>query len=310
MIPAILVSLAMVSPVYADNLLMIGSGSAGKGGGGYVGPMDVVAGPFVCYSLMACSSSIASGATTAALNIQRASDSHRCDVIATTGVLTGNTANCGIGGDNGQSVGAFCSSTTCTGYEWYDQSGNGHHVTNGDWGWRGVPTLVVNGSPSGTSWSLHCAGTGNCGSNDTTLFLSGQVAPISVSSVGKDASSNVNTPLVQFSSQQAGHSATNTTSSRCAVSTGNAVNATAIDGSWHAIQYVLSTTGYATVDGSANSGSLGAAGNCNIGAGSIFEIAGSDGAAADFAEILVYFTAFTTGQQTSMNGNQHLRFGF
>jgi hypothetical protein len=88
----------------------------------YSGPADVVASPILFYGLRPVSLAYAT-ATGKLANIVRASDSHACDVLAATTGGMGLTANCGTGGDNGQSASAFCNATTCAVATLYDQSG-------------------------------------------------------------------------------------------------------------------------------------------------------------------------------------------
>lgn len=103
--------LALLAPLTALAQGGIGPGpgtvhSTG-GGGGYTGPGDVVAGATAWYGLRAYSAAVAATGTQKAVKIRRASDDHLCDVLIATSGLLGNTANCGTGGDNGQSVAAF-----------------------------------------------------------------------------------------------------------------------------------------------------------------------------------------------------------
>ena len=94
---------------------------------GYTGPADIVASPLLFYGLRAMSAAYASS-NGLMINITRASDSHNCDVLAASTGGMGNTANCGTGGDNGQTAASFCSATTCKVANFYDQSGNGYNV--------------------------------------------------------------------------------------------------------------------------------------------------------------------------------------
>jgi hypothetical protein len=260
---------------------------------------------------MACSAAIATGGTTAAVNIQRASDSHRCDIIATTGVLTGNTANCGTGGDNGQSVGAFCAATTCADYEWYDQSGNGNHYTNALWvGWRGVPAIVANAGPSGSSYAFYCASGGSCGGAGVA-FTTALSEPITVSAVTKDGTSNNFNPIVRLNSNGVGHYLTDTVTLNCASIGSVRINATSTDGAFHATQYVMnSSAGNIYIDGTANTGIVGSSGNCSIGSSSNLNIVENDNADIYFEEILIYSIGLNSTQLSNMNSNQHTRYGF
>ena len=308
-IACLLVLTTFCTAAFAQLIMMTGSGGTNPPPSSYTGPIDVVASPYLCYSLMACSSAIASGGTTAAVNIQRASDSHRCDVIATSGVLTGLTTNCGTGGDNGQSVSSFCASTTCTNYEWYDQSGNGNHMTQTDWlSWRGPPPLTANASPDGSHYALACAGTGNCGGQ---IAFTAPSAPYTVSLVINYAASATNNSFVAISAGLARHSGSNVLATYCSQISGQLITATAADGSFHAVQHVFaegSGAGAVVPDGVATTGTF-SAGNCS-GSTSGLTIGNSDNTALSFEEVILYTSGFNSTQWTSMNSNQHTRFGF
>ncbi len=90
----------------------------------YSGPLDIVAADSgtACFSLRACSLALSGGAS---INVVRASDSHACDILTNGGSL-GNTANCGTGGDNGQSLSSFLTSTTGAVAKIYDQTAGNH----------------------------------------------------------------------------------------------------------------------------------------------------------------------------------------
>ena len=93
------------------------------------------------YGLRAYSAAIVTAGTQALVNVRQNSNSHTCDIIVSgTGGL-GLTANCSTGGDNGQSASSFCG-TTCFVTEAYDQTGNGHNLTQATT--ADQPTLVFN----------------------------------------------------------------------------------------------------------------------------------------------------------------------
>lgn len=128
---ALLLCLGLAQSASAQLMLLgVGPGGAASGGGGFTGLIDVVSGPKALYSLRAGSAAIAAAGTQKLVNIERASDTHSCDVLVAAGGGMGNTANCGTGGDNGQSASSFCNATTCVVSTWYDQSGNGYNATS------------------------------------------------------------------------------------------------------------------------------------------------------------------------------------
>jgi Alpha-L-arabinofuranosidase B, catalytic len=122
---ALILALVLIPPTadafYGARRVLLAS----KLAAGYSGALDVVSGQAAtaCYSLRACSVAWAT-ASGKLVEIKRASDSHTCDVLAATAGGFGLTANCSSGGDAGQTASAFCTSTTCTVIDFYDQSGN------------------------------------------------------------------------------------------------------------------------------------------------------------------------------------------
>jgi Alpha-L-arabinofuranosidase B, catalytic len=127
----LLVWLALAAPAFAQSngsLLGLNIGAPPVSSAStYTGPLDTVSGATVCVSLRSCSASYATGSNKS-VNIRRASDNETCDVLITSAGNLGLTTNCS-GADGGKTPTVFCSSTTCFAAEGYDQSGNGHNLT-------------------------------------------------------------------------------------------------------------------------------------------------------------------------------------
>jgi hypothetical protein len=86
--------------------------------GAYRGPGDIVPGATAYYGLRAYNAAYAAPGTNKAINVRRASDNTTADiVILPTGSLDTATAK------------TFCAATICYVARWYDQTGNGHDIT-------------------------------------------------------------------------------------------------------------------------------------------------------------------------------------
>jgi hypothetical protein len=208
----------------------------------YTGPCDVVNGSacnsttekstFTAFwALRAYSGIIAAAATQPLVNLERASDSHTCDIIVATNGGLGVTGNCSTGGDDGQSAASFCNSTTCTVPEIYDQTGNGWNLT-------------ASGAAQ-PSFAFSCLGSFPClkSTSITILLTAGSnftpnAAKIASYSIVADRSSG--TGSVEFLAENGG------TGNRMSAPSANTWNATggssgsvsstgttAADGAWH-----------------------------------------------------------------------------
>ena len=118
----ILLWLVLLLPAKADYLLTR-AGTA-PAAASYVGPQDAAGvSPSVCYSIQACSASIASAGTTLWGNLYNSVTTELCDdKIATNGGF-GLTVNC-TGSSNGETVAAFCGGNNCL-VELYAQISDG-----------------------------------------------------------------------------------------------------------------------------------------------------------------------------------------
>lgn len=93
-------------------------------GNTYVGLGDIVSGAAGYYDCTFAYSGTYASSNGKMCQVTRASDSHTCDILSATSGSQGNTGNCSTGGDNGQTLTAFLTSTTGTWTIAYDQSGN------------------------------------------------------------------------------------------------------------------------------------------------------------------------------------------
>ena len=95
---------------------------------GYSGLGDLVSGASEYYSCGRAYTSAYAASNGKLCNIIRASDSETCDILAASTGGSGVTTNCS-GSDNGETLAVFLSATTGTWTEAYDQTGNGHVLT-------------------------------------------------------------------------------------------------------------------------------------------------------------------------------------
>ena len=113
----------------ADNLPLMGVGG-GAACLAYSGPGDQVASAAAWYGTRGYSSARVSGGTQKSVNIIRASDSTTKDILITCS-----------GGFDTATANTFCNATTCKVVTWYDQTGNGHDVTQATDGARPALTF-------------------------------------------------------------------------------------------------------------------------------------------------------------------------
>lgn len=127
---SVLGCLLAASVMAQSQLTLLGAGPGQAGCAAYTGPGDVVASATAWWGLRGYSAAYSTGSNPAA-DIIRASDS------------TSTTINITSCGDlNVAAVTSFCASTTCKFTQLYDQTGNGHHLTQGTDANR--PTLTAN----------------------------------------------------------------------------------------------------------------------------------------------------------------------
>ena len=267
----------------------------------YTGVLDIVSGATAYYALRAGSGTIAAAGTQKLVNIRRASDSETCDFIVATSGGIGLSANCS-GSDNGETPAAFLASTNGFAAKIYDQSGNGADISQVTA--SAQPQLLLTGCTSGSlpcllfNGSDHLAGTiASIGAQPNTASAvalnSGTAGTIiSLFNTGSE-------PTLDF-----------TAAGTVRTYAGSNLTASATAAVWHAIQGVnAGASSVLYIDGSSTSGNSGAGQN-----NTTIEL-GAQVAAAVFlngkwAEGGWWSSAFSAGNQSSVNGNQHTYWGF
>lgn len=202
--------------------------------------------------------------------------------------------------------GSLCdnSSNICDIATLYDQSGYGNAMTQSNYSLR--PTLVV-----GTHPYLVFG-------NTSVLAVStgpGSSQPWTISGVSYQ-SSNLGGDVLGQPNTNYGYAMTsNYSHNQVRFFAGALANVGSIaDGSWHAIQFVAnSASSVAYVDGTSNSispstGALGSSGGYAINGGYV-DLLGQLGGIR-FCEVGAWPSGFTSGNQSSMNSNQHTYWGF
>jgi hypothetical protein len=294
-----------IAPALAQEPI-IGSGvsvTSGAVAPSYTGPGDIVSGALFFYGGKAYSAALASSHV-AMYNAARVADGHTCDILAAASGGAGNTANCSNSGDNGEAATTFCT-TTCHAAEIYDQIGAGCGGSNcnisiASDGER--PTITF----SGTNMYLVCAGA--C--DGTTLNAISITQPFTLSSVINNSSEGVQSNWWGCSPLQYG--VQNIGANTWFIFAGGAVpSASATDGSFHAIQGVYNNASSDIyIDGSANASNLSSNTGCTTTGMQLFEFGGTQQVQGSLGQLGVWLVAFTTGQKSSMNSNEHSNWGF
>jgi hypothetical protein len=291
------------SLAFAQPALTGAGGSAVTAAATYTGPGDIVSGALFFYGGKAYSAALAA-ANTPLYNAARVADGHTCDILAATGGGAGNTANCSNSGDNGEAATTFCT-TTCHAAEIYDQIGTGCGGSNcnisiASDGERPIITF------SGTNMYLVCAGA--CDGTTTNAISITQ--PFTLSSVINNSSEGVQSNWWGCSPLQYG--VQNIGANTWFIFAGGAVpSASATDGSFHAIQGVYNNASSDIyIDGSANASNLSSNTGCTTTGMQLFEFGGTQQVQGSLGQLGVWLVAFTTGQKSSMNSNEHSNWGF
>lgn len=144
--------LTLAAPAQSQELLLMGAGvkaTGGGGGGSYTGPGDVTAAAAYWSASWAYSSASRGNNAIQACN---ASDANCVDIAtdATTGLLKISTTNVGANPCND-------STNVCTIKTWYDQTGNGHTMTNATIAERATLLVSCTGLGTGVSCSTSTA---------------------------------------------------------------------------------------------------------------------------------------------------------
>lgn len=292
-----------------DMLPLMGVGAAPPlAGNAYTGPGDVVAGAKGWYSCTRAYNAAYATGSNVGCNIIRASDSDACDLLITSSGTMGNTVNCGVGGDNGQSAVSFCTSTTCTVTKLYDQTG----TTN---------ATMSNGTvASQFTLTFSCIGSFACITGDGTgnkfyTNESGTVAygnqPGSFSAVAKRTGnfSAANNLMLLGGAVQLGFNSTGNANDMFVYAGTQGNFATAGAAAWLAVE--------ATVNGSSSAGSVNGVDHTSLAAGAnnpgtvAAQISrnGSQQLTGSIAEVGYWPSGFTSGNRTSMCQNQQAYYG-
>lgn len=275
---------------------------------GYTGPGNVVSGAVAWWGLRAYNQACANS-NCQIINIFRASDSHQCDILASSKGGLGNTANCSTGGDNGETVATWCNATTCTVGQVYDQSGanscsggNPCHifqVTAADEppinfsGIGSLPQMTFNGT------------TQNLNGNNHTLTLA---QPLTISSVSQFTGSSqgpIFDGMAAFTQVGSGIVAGD-----YFLYAGSVAEFTAAASTNFAVQGIFNNTSSAAYANGTLTSSLSPS---TGGFGGEDLAIGSDGThfwKGQIGEVGLWGSAFNSTQYSAMNGNQRSYWGF
>lgn len=295
---ALLLGLVVPAAAQEDTQVFVVAGG-GAPPSGYTGPGDVIS-YTAFWGLRAYSGAIVTTGTLALVNLTRASDSRSCDVIVSgTGGL-GLTGNCSNGGDNGSTVTAWCTSTTCKLVTLYDQTGGGRNLTQAVS--ADQPTLIISCVNSLPCWQAT--------SNVVTMVTAGSFTPATGKAtliVVAERISGTGGGLVQEAAAANRFLAVAANTWQTKVASGNTLNGTAADGAWHVGQGVINTAG-GTVTNIDNAQTTGTA-NGNTTAG-VAGFVGGSSSTIRWSELgFVDNVQATTTQQTSICDNAFTYWG-
>ncbi len=258
------------------------------GAAAYSGPGDIVGAARVWWGLRGYNAAF-SGAIA---NICDTATGAVCaDATWSGGTLTLPTIGglvCGVG-------------VTCNVKTLYDQTGNGINATQATNANR--PALTIN-----------CVSTLPCMTfSGSQRLVSGNVVgnqPLTISTVANLTGSPSGSPRAVEIGNIAIALGWGPSANSPFVYAGTVLASSATDGSFHAMQGIVnggSSTLY--IDGSATNGNAGAAADTNIvNIGDCFP--NTCGLTGNITEVGIWGAAFTGGQQSSMNSNQHSYWGF
>jgi hypothetical protein len=270
-----------------------GKGGVAVAGSSYTGPGDLVSGATAWYGLRGYSGAYAAPGTNKAINIRRASDNATLDiVIKSDGTLDVAAAT------------TFLAATTGFVTKLYDQSGNGRDVVQATAAQQ--PQLLL----SGSSASIPCMSFDGVNDGLSGAFAAAAV-PTSVSAIAERNNASAfqlivesgtgSNPLLYY-----GGGATQ-------ISLGSGLTGSASDTVMHAFNGEIGSSGSngaIVIDGTRTTGSTGSTGTLatlNIGLRS----GGSLPLNGYISEVGVWNAlAFTTGNETALNANQHAYWGF
>lgn len=281
----------------------------GGGGGGYAGPGDVVSGAAGAYSCGAAYSVAYAAGTGGLCDLQRSSDSATCTIkAATSGTadLTGTYCS-------GATVSSFCGASGghCLVVDFIDQSGNSRTMISTFAG-TSYPLLVFNYTNS-----LPCVQFASSAWAATAVFsMPNTSQPQTMSIVTLTAGTGAGTPPNYMTARDnggnVGPSIYAPTSTTVAAYAGNELGPVTVTAALHAVLAVYDgTSSVLNVDGAETTGDVGTqvtATEVSLSS----DVVGTSGTFGDqtVCEALIYFSGFSSGQRSSMNSNQHSRWGF
>lgn len=266
--------------------------------GGYVGPADVVSGPIMWWGFRCVNTAYAG-------NVAEIWD-------AATGTTTNTILTCSAGGILNQTLNPL--STTCASGcvvgRVYDQSGNGAtycspncdqiQSTNAS-----RPAFTQNYVSTG-KFGMTFAGAQSMGINSPV----GNAQPLTFSAVAnRTATFTSQNAIVGSSGSSSTYLVFSTTTNQGRMYAGTNQNFPLTNTAEHAIQAVFNgASSSAYVDGTSTSVSPGTSGMVTL-------ILGSDSGGTDFltgtiGEVGLWAAAFSAGNQSAMNANQHAWYGF
>ena len=285
-----LAAIPAIARAQAPSLGIIGTQRVAAGAS-YTGPGDIASGALAWYGLRAYSSA-ARGQK--AINVCNAGDATCVDMStdASSGALTITT----VGGTN-------CSVSTCTIKKAYDQTGNGYDATQSTIANR--PTL-----------SVSCLSSLPCMAFSGSQYLQATIPAVSFpdtySAVAK-RTGNFGAQNAIFASYPGGpvfyfYSGSNLLALFAGVAGSMTVGAA--DNSWHAIQALVNGgSSSLDVDGTTSGGALSNnGGSTSLGVGAY--PGGSNLLNGFMAEGGYWTSAVSSGNQSSLNSNQHSYWGF
>ncbi len=284
----VLCALWLSTPAQAGTLGLLGAGPGSRAvAPSYTGPGDVVASAVGWWGLR-CYNTAYAGSVAQIFD-------------AATGSTTQTLLTCSAGGTINETINSLATTcaVACVVATLYDQSGNAHDATQGSNSTR--PTLVLN-----------CIGSLSCmnfsGSQYLNVAPANATQPWTVSAVYNHTGAAAFTSVYGDGSGNGYGIVTGSSANQIITWAGSALTATATDSSPHAIQAIGNGgSSVAYVDGSATNGAAGA--NQLTGAGSA--IGNGFGAyAGRIMEVGVWGSAFSGGNQSAMNSNQHTYWGF
>lgn len=268
----------------------------------YAGPGDVVALKW-WVGLRAYSAATAGAA---ALNI--CSESGGVDVTCEDELTSATTGKLVLG-----TIGATCSSVTCTVKIWYDRTGNNAcasapcnftQTTVAD-----RATFLITGCP-GTS-GQPCASFNGSSDCYTTGGAVGDSQPYSETAVSYKTSSASNESILIFDSSTAGQVGYSSTANTAGFYAGSFVSATASDNALHSFQAIFNDPSSSAiyVDGVSTSGSVGS-GNATLPADIGSVACTSQFLGGFFSEVGFAVGAFSGGNVSALTSNQRAFWGF